>query len=201
MNAELPLEEILTAAFPWCGEWEDELRLLFGRYVEAKQSQSVLDYDDLLLYWAHAALEPSIGKDMGEKFDHVLIDEYQDTNRLQAAILMAMKPNGEGVTVVGDDAQSIYAFRAATVRNILDFPSSFGTPARMVTLERNYRSTQPILAAANAVIELAEERFTKNLWSDRVSEARPQLVSVGTTATKRASSSTGSWRTARSGSG
>ena len=96
---------------------------LFARYVEAKQSHAVLDYDDLLLYWAHAATEPSIGAEMGEKFDHVLIDEYQDTNRLQAAILSAMKPNGEGVTVVGDDAQSIYAFRAATVRNILDFPS------------------------------------------------------------------------------
>ena len=151
---------------------------LFARYVEAKQSHAVLDYDDLLLYWAHAATEPSIGADMGERFDHVLIDEYQDTNRLQAAILSAMKPNGEGVTVVGDDAQSIYAFRAATVRNILDFPATFGTPARVVTLERNYRSTQPILAAANAVIELAAERFTKNLWSDRVSDDKPQLVSV-----------------------
>jgi DNA helicase-2/ATP-dependent DNA helicase PcrA len=178
VNAELPLEEVLGTAFPWCADWEDELRQLFARYVEAKQKNAVLDYDDLLLYWAHAAAEPSLGAHMGERFDHVLVDEYQDTNRLQSSILLALRPNGEGVTVVGDDAQSIYAFRAATVRNILDFPSSFATPARVVTLERNYRSTQKILAAATAVIELAEERFTKNLWSDRAADEKPRLVLV-----------------------
>ncbi len=178
VNAELPIDEILGSTFPWCAEWEAELRKLFAAYVEAKQKNAVLDYDDLLLYWAHAATDPSLGADMGKRFDHVLIDEYQDTNRLQSAILFAIKPDGQGVTVVGDDAQSIYSFRAATVRNILDFPAAFGTPARVVTLERNYRSTQPILAAANGVIELAAERFTKNLWSDRVAEEKPQLVSV-----------------------
>ena len=108
----------------------------------------------------------------------MLVDEYQDTNRLQAAILLALKPDGRGLTVVGDDAQSIYSFRAATVRNILDFPRAFSPPARMVTLERNYRSTRPILAAANAVIGLAAERFTKNLWSERASSERPLLVTV-----------------------
>jgi DNA helicase-2/ATP-dependent DNA helicase PcrA len=108
----------------------------------------------------------------------VLVDEYQDTNRLQSSILLALKPGGQGLTVVGDDAQSIYSFRAATVRNILDFPSQFTPPATIVTLDRNYRSTQTILAAANGVIELASERFTKNLWTERTSSAKPQLVSV-----------------------
>ena len=108
----------------------------------------------------------------------MLVDEYQDTNALQASILLALKPNGQGLTVVGDDAQSIYSFRAATVRNILDFPGHFSPRAEIVTLERNYRSTQTILAAANAVIDLAPERFTKNLWSERVSGERPQIVSV-----------------------
>jgi DNA helicase-2/ATP-dependent DNA helicase PcrA len=108
----------------------------------------------------------------------VLVDEYQDTNRLQASILLALKPNGRGLTVVGDDAQSIYSFRAATVRNILDFPGHFSPTAEIITLERNYRSTQPILAAANAVIDLASERFTKNLWSERVSAERPYLINV-----------------------
>jgi DNA helicase-2/ATP-dependent DNA helicase PcrA len=108
----------------------------------------------------------------------VLVDEYQDTNRLQSSILMALKPTGRGLTVVGDDAQSIYSFRAATVRNILDFPGHFSPKAEIITLERNYRSTQPILAAANAVIELASERFTKNLWSERASAERPFLVNV-----------------------
>ena len=178
VNAELPLEEVLGSFFPWCATWEPELRRLFSAYVEAKQRQHVLDYDDLLLYWAHMMLEPSIATDVAERFDHVLVDEYQDTNRLQASILLAMKPNGRGLTVVGDDAQSIYSFRAATVRNILDFPAHFQPPAQVVTLERNYRSTQSILAAANAVMDLAEERFTKNLWSDRASIERPQLVSV-----------------------
>src|SRR5262245_28333275 len=178
VNAELPLEEVLGTFFPWCATWEPELRRLFAAYVEAKQRQHVLDYDDLLLYWAHMMLELSIAADVAERFDHVLVDEYQDTNRLQAAILLALKPNGRGLTVVGDDAQSIYSFRAATVRNILDFPGHFQPPAQIVTLERNYRSTQSILAAANAVMDLAEERFTKNLWSDRASVERPQLVSV-----------------------
>ncbi len=178
VNAQDELEPVLGRHFPWCAMWSDELRGLFEAYVAAKQRQGVLDYDDLLLYWAQLAAEPSFAAHMGARFDHVLVDEYQDTNRLQAAILMGLKPKGDGVTVVGDDAQSIYSFRAATIRNILDFPEGFQPPARVVTLERNYRSTQPILAAANEVIGLASERFTKNLWSDRASQERPRVVVV-----------------------
>ncbi len=178
VNAHLSLEDVLGSVFPWCATWHDELRRLFSSYVAAKQYQHVLDYDDLLLYWAEMMGEPSIAVDVASRFDHVLVDEYQDTNRLQASILLALKPNGTGLTVVGDDAQSIYSFRAATVRNILDFPDHFSPRAEIATLERNYRSTQPILAAANAIINLAEERFTKNLWSDRASAELPQLVSV-----------------------
>src|SRR5947207_7511080 len=107
-----------------------------------------------------------------------MVEEYQDTNRLQSSILLALNPGGHGLTVVGDDAQSIYSFRAATVRNILDFPDQFSPPANMITLDRNYRSTQTILAAANGVIALAKERFTKNLWTERTSATKPQLVSV-----------------------
>jgi DNA helicase-2/ATP-dependent DNA helicase PcrA len=178
VNAELPLARVLGETFPWCAGWEAELRALYAAYVETKQRQNVLDYDDLLLYWAGMAADPALAATMGERFDHVLVDEYQDTNRLQASILLALKPEGRGLTVVGDDAQSIYSFRAATVRNILDFPQSFSPPAKIVTLDRNYRSTQPVLAAANAVIERADERFTKNLWSDRPSDRKPRLVSV-----------------------
>ncbi|WP_210484163.1 ATP-dependent helicase [Microvirga antarctica] len=178
VNAEMALEDVLRVAFPWCAGWAAELRTLFAAYVEAKQRQNVLDYDDLLLYWAQTVSEPAFAEEMGGRFDHVLVDEYQDTNRLQSSILLALKPNGAGVTVVGDDAQSIYAFRAATVRNILDFPKHFSPAADIITLERNYRSSQPILAAANAVIDLASERFTKNLWTDRESHDRPQVVAV-----------------------
>ncbi|WP_026187013.1 ATP-dependent helicase [Ensifer sp. BR816] len=178
VNAEQPLEEVLRDNFPWCSAWEKQLRELFGTYVEAKQAQNVLDYDDLLLYWAQMMGEAVLAENVGGRFDHVLVDEYQDTNRLQASILLALKPKGRGLTVVGDDAQSIYSFRAATVRNILDFPATFTPAAEVITLDRNYRSTQPILAAANGVIELARERFTKNLWTERESAERPQLVTV-----------------------
>jgi DNA helicase-2/ATP-dependent DNA helicase PcrA len=178
VNTGVSLATVLDQSFPWCREWEADLRRLFAAYVNAKQQQSVLDYDDLLLYWSHLAAEPSLAADLSARFDHVLVDEYQDTNPLQAAILLAMKPDGRGLTVVGDDAQSIYSFRGATVRNILDFPSHFDPPAKCVTLERNYRSTQPILAASNAVIGLAAERYTKNLWTDKASAQRPRIVSV-----------------------
>jgi DNA helicase II / ATP-dependent DNA helicase PcrA len=154
------------------------LEKLFAGYVLAKQAGNVLDYDDLLLYWAELAADPAFAAELGGRFDHVLVDEYQDTNRLQAAILLGLKPDGRGVTVVGDDAQSIYSFRAAEVRNILDFPGHFAPRARIVTLERNYRSTAPILAAANAVIGEATERFTKNLWTERQSAERPLLVNL-----------------------
>ncbi len=178
VNSESELGLVLRDAFPWCSAWENQLRDLFGAYVEAKQSQNILDYDDLLLYWAQMVSEPIIADDIGSRFDHVLVDEYQDTNRLQASILLALKPGGQGLTVVGDDAQSIYSFRAATVRNILDFPVAFSPSANIITLDRNYRSTQPILAAANGVIDLASERFTKNLWTERQSAQRPRLVTV-----------------------
>ncbi|WP_367847423.1 ATP-dependent helicase [Rhodoferax sp. WC2427] len=187
VNTQGSLAEVLASTFTWCAAWESELKTLFRSYVEAKQTQNVLDYDDLLLCWAEMASEPVLAAELGQRFDHVLVDEYQDTNRLQAAILLGMKPDGAGVTVVGDDAQSIYAFRGATVRNILDFPHQFGQTgqagpigqvARVVTLERNYRSTQPILEASNAVIAQARERHAKTLWTDKMSSTKPQLVLV-----------------------
>ncbi|MDQ1816697.1 ATP-dependent helicase [Massilia sp. CCM 9210] len=178
VNSRDTLALVLQSTFPWCSEWESQLKTLFGAYVDAKQEQNVLDYDDLLLFWAEMAADPDLGAHLGGLFDHVLVDEYQDTNRLQAAILMGMKPGGEGVMVVGDDAQSIYSFRGATVRNILDFPKQFAQEACIVTLDRNYRSTQPILDASNAVIGAALERHAKTLWTDKVSTVRPQLVLI-----------------------
>jgi DNA helicase II / ATP-dependent DNA helicase PcrA len=178
VNAREPLEAVLLKQFPWCAEWKDELRDLFEAYVEAKQRQHVLDYDDLLLYWGELMKVPDLAAVVRQLFDHVLVDEYQDTNALQAAILLGLKPDGAGLTVVGDDAQAIYGFRAANVRNILEFPSQFSPPATVVTLEENYRSTQPILVASNAVIGLARERFTKTLHSTRHADAKPALVTV-----------------------
>src|ERR1700678_905494 len=179
VNSQASLVETLGRHFPWAAAHEDALRGLFASYVEAKQRQAVLDYDDLLLYFAQILGEPEIAAEIAGRFDHLLVDEYQDTNRLQAAITLRLRPRGRGLTVVGDDAQSIYSFRAATVRNILDFPQSFDPPARVVTLDRNYRATQPILAASNAVIGLSPERYAKDLWTDRGAGMIPQLGTTG----------------------
>lgn len=118
--------------------WEEQLKTLFSAYVDAKQAQNVLDYDDLLLYWAQMVSHPDVADDIGNRFDHILVEEYQDTNRLQSSVLMALKLGGPGLTVVHDDAQSIYSFRVATIHNILDFPNEFSPAADVITLDRNY---------------------------------------------------------------
>jgi DNA helicase-2/ATP-dependent DNA helicase PcrA len=140
VNSGKALEQVLAEKFPWCAEWDEDLRRLFQSYTAAKQRQNVLDYDDLLLYWAEMMADDNLAAEIGDRFDHILVDEYQDTNRLQSKILTRLKPEGRGLMVVGDDAQSIYSFRAATVRNILDFPHQFRPAADVVTLEQNYRS-------------------------------------------------------------
>ena len=178
VNTQRPLEHTLSEAFPWCAEWGSELKSLFRRYVESKLDQQVLDYDDLLLYWHALMQNDALARDVESRFDHVLVDEYQDTNTLQADILLALKPTGHGLCVVGDDAQSIYSFRAANVANIIEFPARFSPPARQITLEENYRSTQSILDTANALMADAAKQFEKNLRSKRSSGTRARLVTV-----------------------
>jgi len=175
VNTSDELSAVIERDYPWCSDWEAELRELFKRYVERKQARNVLDYDDLLLYWYHLLGEDAIAEAIGGRFDHVLVDEYQDTNRLQAGILQRLRKTHDSIMVVGDDAQSIYRFRGATVRNMLDFPKQFENTT-VVTLEQNYRSTTPILETSNRIIAEASERYTKDLWSDRESEQRPYLV-------------------------
>lgn len=178
VNSQSRLDQVLQAHYPWCFEAHDALKQLFKAYAAAKHDQQVLDYDDLLLYWVHMMADEGIAADVRQRFDHVLIDEYQDTNRLQGAIVLGLKPRGENLTVVGDDAQAIYSFRAADVGNILDFPEQFDPPARIIALEQNYRSTQPILAASNAVIGQAKKRHAKDLWSKQTSSELPQIVAL-----------------------
>jgi DNA helicase II / ATP-dependent DNA helicase PcrA len=178
VNTGWPLEKVLADAFPWCADWAGELRTLFRLYVERKQANGVLDYDDLLLWWDAAMSDAALALEIGGRFEHVLVDEYQDTNALQARILMALKPDGRGLTVVGDDAQSIYSFRAADVGNILGFPERFEPVAHRVTLQTNYRSVQPVLDAANALIAEASRGHRKTLLASRGGGARPALVTV-----------------------
>ena len=175
VNTQERISQILPRHFPWCLEFEDELKQLFEAYVDAKERHQVLDYDDLLLFWQALVNEPRAQKEIAERFDRIFVDEYQDTNTLQADILKQMSPEGTGVTVVGDDAQSIYSFRSATVRNILDFPSQF-TATEVVKLEQNYRSTQQILNATNEIIAESSEAHPKTLWSENTSGAQPWII-------------------------
>ena len=178
VNTQRPLAETLDNSYPWCTDWADELAELFRHYVQRKQQSQSLDYDDLLLYWSHLVAEPEFAEEIGSWFDHVLVDEYQDTNLVQAQILNALKPDGSGVTVVGDDAQSIYSFRAAEVENILGFPDQYMPSAQVITLEQNYRSTQPLLNSANCLIAESERQYRKNLYSERQDGGKPRYITV-----------------------
>lgn len=170
---DLPL--VLKRYFPWCQAWEAELRTLFRAYARRKSEHNLLDYDDLLLYWFHLLQDDEMAEVLGGGFDHILVDEYQDTNPTQAGILVGMRRALPSVTAVGDDAQSIYGFRAADPRNMLDFPLRFpGT--RVVLLEENYRSSPPILETGNGVIAQARERYTKELWTARKGGRAPELI-------------------------
>ena len=176
VNAGEKLGDVLKRHYPWCLDEADGIREIFGAYTDRKRAQRVLDYDDLLLFWKALATSPATRTQFAEMFDHVLVDEYQDTNALQADIIEGLRPEStpRNLTVVGDDAQAIYGFRAATVRNILEFPARFPGTA-IVRLEQNYRSTPGLLAASNAVIALSPQRHAKTLWSARRGDLAPTL--------------------------
>jgi DNA helicase-2/ATP-dependent DNA helicase PcrA len=174
VNARIPLSETLKQRFPYCLEHVDDIATLFTDYTERKRETHVADYDDLLLFW-QALLVSQVAGAVTGLFDHVLVDEYQDTNHVQAEILASMCGRSGNLTVVGDDAQSIYSFRAATVENILGFPQAYD-PATIVTLDRNYRSTPEILDVSNAVISASTEAFDKQLWTKRPNGPIPELV-------------------------
>lgn len=175
INGGEQLESVLNKHYSWCLEYREELKKLFSAYVIRKQQRGVMDYDDLLLYWLQLMSSDEMAMEIGGRFDHVLVDEYQDTNLVQADILRALRRFKNNIMAVGDDAQSIYGFRAANVRNILDFPRQF-PGATVITLEQNYRSVCPILETTNRLISQAHDRYTKDLWSARKEGQRPMLV-------------------------
>jgi DNA helicase-2/ATP-dependent DNA helicase PcrA len=177
VNAQRPLAEILAERFPWCAEHREALAETFRAYGARKRSFGVVDLDDLLIYWRALAADSVIGASIADSFDHVLVDEYQDVNGLQVDIVRSLRSARRELTVVGDDFQAIYGFRAASARHILDFARHF-PDAHTITLERNYRSTEPILAIANAVSEQDGEGFPKRLWSERRGGAPPELCFV-----------------------
>ncbi|MBL8324108.1 MAG: ATP-dependent helicase [Rubrivivax sp.] len=179
VNTGRALADVLARDFPWFEAERAEIGRLLAAFAAAKRAQHSLDYDDLLLAWHHLMAEPAWATQLAARFDAVLVDEAQDINHLQAAIVRALRPDGRALTLVGDDAQAIYGFRGAEVRHLLDFPGHFIEPAaRVLPLEQNYRSSQPLLDASNAVIAGAARRFAKQLWSDRHAGPRPALRTV-----------------------
>jgi len=178
VNTRLSLKQTLEEQFPWCREWEADLTRLYREYVARKQKNRVLDFDDLLLYWHVMMQTPALAQSLAKNFDHVLVDEYQDTSSLQGEIIQSLKPDGAGVTVVGDDAQAIYSFRAAAVENILGFADRYKPKAEMVVLAQNYRSTQPVLDSANALMADGVRQHRKTLLGTRQSGQKPFYVAL-----------------------
>ena len=178
VNTRLSLKQTIEEQYPWCREWEADLTQLYREYVGRKQKNNVLDFDDLLLYWHVMMQTPALAQALAKNFDHVLVDEYQDTSTLQGEIIHALKPDGKGVTVVGDDAQAIYSFRAAAVENILGFAERYKPKADMVVLSQNYRSTQPILDCANALMSEGSRQHRKTLLGMRQSNQKPVYVTM-----------------------
>ncbi len=178
VNSQAPMGDVLTVDYPWCADHADDLRTVFSTYTARKRESNVLDYDDLLLYWRGLTASP-IGEALRCLFDHILIDEYQDTNAIQADIVAGMCGHETRVCAVGDDAQAIYGFRAATVENMWSFPATF-PDASVVTLDQNYRSTEPILTVANELlgqqVEIEASTFDKKLWSEIDGGIRPMLL-------------------------
>jgi DNA helicase-2/ATP-dependent DNA helicase PcrA len=178
VNTRLTLKQTLEEQYPWCREWEADLTRLYREYVGRKQKHRVLDFDDLLLYWHVMMQNPTLAQSLSKNFDHVLVDEYQDTSSLQGEVIHALKPDGQGVTVVGDDAQAIYSFRAAAVENILGFADRYKPKAEVVVLSQNYRSTQQILDSANSVMAEGARQHRKTLLGMRQSNQKPFYVSM-----------------------
>lgn len=176
VNTGLSLKQTVEEQFPWCRDWVEDLGKLYREYVARKQKNNVLDFDDLLLYWHMMMQNATLAQSLARNFDHVLVDEYQDTSRLQGEIVHALKPDGSGVTVVGDDAQAIYSFRAAAVDNILGFANRFTPKAEITVLAQNYRSTQQILDSANALMAEGARQHRKSLMSTRQSSTKPQYI-------------------------
>ena len=175
-NKTTSVAEVLDSQFPYLFSELDDLSQIEEDYRQYKRERSLLDYDDLLTHLRELLRShPEVAERLSHTYRYIMVDEYQDTNRLQAEIVRLLAHVHDNVMAVGDDAQSIYSFRGATVRNIFEFPDLFpGT--KVIKLEENYRSTQPILDLSNEIILQAKERYTKNLFTKKDSGFQPALI-------------------------
>ena len=177
VNAQEKLTDVVERAYPWCRDDVEDIKRVFSGYIERKRARNVVDYDDLILYWRAMALHDGVGPLLRSQFDHILVDEFQDTNAVQADIVAAMTGDGVCVAAVGDDAQAIYGFRSGSAQHMLEFPERF-PDATVITLDRNYRSTPSILAVANAVMSAAADGFGKTLKPTRPEGERPVVAAA-----------------------
>ena len=175
VNSQEKLADVVERSYPWVRNDLDGIKAVFAAYVERKRARNVVDYDDLLLYWRALAASTRVGPVLRSGFEHILVDEFQDTNTVQADIVAAMAGPGVCVAAVGDDAQAIYGFRSGSARHMVEFPHRY-PGADVVTLERNYRSTPAILASANAVMAATDVGYSKELRSTRPEGGRPALA-------------------------
>ena len=184
LNKQTPLPELIELEYPHLIESNEELVDLNRRYIDYKQTKSLVDYDDLLTKLKDLlASHEQVRNRLSDRFRFIMVDEYQDTNHLQAKIVRLLAATHNNVAVVGDDAQSIYSFRGANFRNIMDFPNHF-PGARIIKLEENYRSTQPILNLTNEIIQRATEGYEKRLFTRKSVGPRPRLVQAGSEQTQ-----------------
>ncbi len=178
VNTRLSLKQTLEEQFPWCREWEADLTRLYREYVGRKQKNRALDFDDLLLYWHVMMQTPALAQSLSKNFDHVLVDEYQDTSTLQGEIIHALKPDGKGVTVVGDDAQAIYSFRAAAVENISGICRSLQAEGRYGGARAKLSFDAAGLDTANALMADGARQHRKTLLGTRQSPQKPFYVAL-----------------------
>ena len=174
VNTGRAAREVIAAEFPWCDRRTDKILGLFRAYTARKRAGGLLDFDDLLLVWRSLLTDPTLGPTVAGRWDHVLVDEYQDVNQVQVDIVRLLRPGEVGLTVVGDDAQAIYGFRGADAGHLTDLATSL-PDVTVVRLERNFRSRQPLLDLANAV-RPSTGQLGLRLYSDRPDGPRPRLV-------------------------
>jgi len=178
VNRSMDLESLLYDEYEHMEEFLGDIILLHDHYEKFKFEHGLMDYDDLLVNLKKVLQEnPQVQQEVSARFQYVMVDEYQDTNAIQADIVRLIATAHNNVMAVGDDSQSIYSFRGADFRNIMDFPSIFPN-TRIITLEENYRSTQPILSVTNAIIEKADEKYTKTLFTKVAGGNKPELYNA-----------------------
>ena len=175
VSTGIPARTVLTRDFPWLETHVDAIVDLFRSYVIRKRSRGLLDFDDLLVAWRSLLADPEVGARIAARWDHVLVDEYQDVNRTQVDIVRMLRPTGAGLTVVGDDAQAIYGFRGSDSAHLVDLADAFDD-VTVVRLEQNFRSRQRLLDLANAVRPQGSAGHRLQLRSARTGGARPTLV-------------------------